>query len=226
MKDKIKSYEHPGRPKYTPKYPRTNEWTFTDWMEANGIETNPASKNFGKGPNCTMLTLRKNKERDMWLHKQVGKKLVRTRLNPRSIMVGVRGVTAEPNSEKGLGRRAELFSLRSKGVISHDAPVAKAPKAVKDTTKVKRKYTRKVVSTSQTPTADILDKIHAALAPDPVPAPALTVPAVTIVPEVAPAPAPEPVAETAPAPVIEAPATSTLPVANLEPVPTSTLVNS
>ena len=222
---KINKYVNPGRPKYTPKYPRGNEWTFTQFMAANDIETNPASKRFGKGPNCTMLTLRKNMERDMWFHGK-GKPCVsanRTTANPRSLMVKVRGVTAEPVGEKGLGRRAGLYALRAKGVTSHVAPVVKAPKAVKTPkvqATVKRKYTRKVVSTSQTPTADVLDKIHAALAaPDP--APALIVPAVKIAPEAVPAPAPDPVVEVpapAPDPMVEAPATSTLPVASLEPV--------
>jgi hypothetical protein len=181
---KQNKHSHPGRPKYAPKFPRSNEWTFTQFMEANDIETNPDSAKFGKGPNCTMLTLRKFMKRDMWIVKG---KVVRAR--PNSLLINVRGVTAEPNSESGLGRRANLYALRSKGVTSH-APVAKpasTPKAVK--VKAPRKV-RTPKSTSQTPTADVLDKIHAALA-TPEPAPALTVPAVTIAPE-APAPAPAP----------------------------------
>ena len=203
-------HDHPGRPRYTPVYPRTKEWTFTDWMEVNGIETNPDSAKFGKGPNCTMLTLRKNMERDMFFHKK-GKRCVaanRTTANPRSIIVQVRGVTAEPNSKSGLGRRANLYALRSKGVTSKATPATSAPKATRKA--------KAPASTSQTPTADALDKIHAALAA-PEPTPSVTVPAVTITPEVTPAPAatPEPVAET-PAPAPEAaPA-----------VPVSTLANS
>jgi hypothetical protein len=194
---KQSKHDHPGRPKYTPVYPRTKEWTFTDWMEANGIDTDPDSKEFGKGSNCTMLTLRKNMERDMYFHKP-GKAVIaanRTRGNPRSNMVIVRGVTAEPNSESGLGRRATLYALRSKGVsVKHTTvtPKASTKPAVKASAK------------SQTPVSDALDKIHAALTtPDPAPA-VVTVPAVTIAPEtpapVVPAPAPAPVAET-PAPV-------------------------
>jgi hypothetical protein len=212
---KQNKHSHPGRPKYMPKFPRSNEWTFTQFMEANDIETNPASKEFGKGPHCTMLTLRKFMKRDMWNVKGKGRnKVVRAR--PNSLIVNVRGVTAEPNSESGLGRRANLYALRSKGVTSH-APVAKpasTPKAVKAPRKA-----RTPKSTSQTPTADKLDAIHAILAQPSTPTPALTVPAVTIAPEV-PAPAPEaapaPVAVEAPAPVAEAaPAPEAAPVATL-----------
>jgi hypothetical protein len=209
-KKNIAKHDGPGRPKYTPKFPRSNEWTFTQFMEVNGIETNSDSAKFGKGPNCTMLTLRKFMKRDMNILDKKGKIV---RANPRSLVVNVRGVTAEPNSESGLGRRANLYALRSKGVTSHAPAKTVAPKA----TKAPRK-TRTPASTSQTPTADALDKIHAALAaPDP--APAVTVPAVTITPEVTPAPAP--VAET-PAPAPEA---APAPVAETAPV-TTTLVNS
>jgi hypothetical protein len=214
---KQNQHSHPGRPKYTPVYPRTKEWTFTDWMEANGIDINPDSKSFGKGPNCTMLTLRKAMERDMFFHKQ-GKRIVaanRTTANPRSLMLVVRGVTAEPNSESGLGRRATLYCLRAKGASVKHATVAprkaRTPKA-----------------TSQTPTSDALDKIHAALAaPTPELAPAaVTIPAVTIAPAPAPEAAPAPVAET-PAPAPEAaPAPVATPAPVLETVPVSTLVNS
>jgi hypothetical protein len=229
---KQNQHSHPGRPKYTPVYPRTKEWTFTDWMEANGIDINPNSKSFGKGPNCTMLTLRKAMERDMFFHKQ-GKRIVaanRTKANPRSTMLVVRGVTAEPNSESGLGRRATLYCLRAKGASVKHATVA--PKASAKPA-VKAKASAKISTKSQTPVSDALDKIHAALAtPDPVPAtPTLTVPAVTIAPEATPAPvipvapAPEPVAET-PAPVIPeaAPAPVVTETATLAPV--STLANS
>lgn len=205
---------HPGRPKYAPKFPRSKEWTFTQFMEANGIEINSDSAKFGKGPNCTMLTLRKYMARD-------------NQKKGHSEIVSVRGVTAEPNSESGLGRRANLYALRSKGVTPHVPAVKPVKVSTPKTAKVKTPRTPK--STSQTPTADALDRIHAMLAtPDPVtPVPALTVPVVTIAPE-----APVAVPEAAPAPVVEAPATSTLPVASLEPgaydapAPVSTLVNS
>jgi hypothetical protein len=219
---KQNKHSHPGRPKYMPKFPRSNEWTFTQFMEANDIETNPASKEFGKGPHCTMLTLRKFMKRDMWNVKGKGRNKV-VRACPNSVIVNVRGVTAEPNSESGLGRRANLYALRAKGVTSHVPAVkpvkATAPKTAKvSTAKVK---TPRAVRTpkSQTPTADKLDAIHAILAQPSTPTPALTVPAVVIAPE-APAPAPEaapapaaPVAEVAPA-APAAPVAETAPVAS------------
>jgi hypothetical protein len=161
-------HENPGRPKYIPAFPRSKEWTFTDWMEANGINTNPDSKDFGKGPKCTMLTLRKHLERDMYFHKE-GKRPIaenRTKANPRSTVLILKDVTSEPNSDSGLGRRAYLYSLRA-------------------TASVKRATTTKTTdkpSKSQTPTADALDKIKAALLDTPSTAP-VTVPAVTITPE-------------------------------------------
>lgn len=216
---KQNKHTHPGRPKYTPKFPRNREFTFTQFMEANDIETNPDSAKFGKGPNCTMLTLRKFMKRDMFILDGKGKI---KRARPNSLLINVRGVTAEPNSESGLGRRANLFALRvNKDSISKPAPKASAPKATKAARKVR---TPKVTaSTSQTPTADALDKIHEALA---APTPALTVPAVTIAPEATPAPAPAPVA---PAPAPEAaPAAAVTPEAAPAPVaaPVATLANS
>ena len=208
------THDHPGRPRYTMKFPTRKEWTFTDLMNANGVETNPKSKRFGKGDNCTMLTLRKNLKHDMYLLDKKGKIL---RVNPRSQVCLIDGVTAEPDSESGLGRRALLYCLRvNKDNVSKPVTKASTPKAT--IAKAPRKA-RTPKSTSQTPTADALDKIHAALAA-PEPTPAVTVPAVTITPEVTPAPAPEvaPVAETAPAPE---------PVAEVAPAaPVATLVNS
>lgn len=189
-----KQYDSPGRPKYTPKFPKRAEFTFIQFMEINGVETNPASKNYGKGPNCTMLTLRKFLTRDA---KKLG----------RSQLFRVRGVTAEPNSKDGLGRRGYLYSVRAGAKAVKvakaprkvkTAPVAKAPKApagLSDATKTYEDI------------KNILAQPSPAIAPE-VPAVAVTVPVVTIAPEPAPAPAP----------AVEAPATSTLPVANLEPV--------
>jgi hypothetical protein len=154
--------------------------------------------------------VRKNLKNDMYILHPKTKKIVR--VNPRSEVVIVKGVTAEPNSETGLGRRGLVYCLRvNKGSIK--MPKASTPKVAKAPRKA-----RTPKSTSQTPTADALDKIHAALA---APEPAVTVPAVTIAPE-APAPAP---AEVAPAPVAE-------PVAEVAPAPApvaepvSTLANS
>jgi hypothetical protein len=124
-------------------------------------------------------------------------------------------VTAEPNSESGLGRRANLYALRvNKDSISKPTAKVAAPKAARKPRAVK-------TSTSQTPTADALDKIHAALAaPEPA---SVTVPAVTIAPEATPAPAPEvtptPAPEAAPVAAVEA---APAPVAE----PVATLANS
>lgn len=211
------THDHPGRPRYEMKFPTRKEWTFTDLMRTNEVETNPKSKRFGKGPHCTMLTLRKNMEADMYLHKE-GKPLIsknRIRVNPRSQVCLIDGVTAEPDSESGLGRRALLYCLR----INKDS-VSKAPRATSTpkATKAPRKA-KATAPVSQTPTADALDKIHAALAaPDP--APAVVVPAVTITPEATPAPTPEVTPEATPAtaevaPTPEAPAPVAEPVATL-----------
>jgi len=129
-------HDHPGRPRYEMKFPRSAEWTFTQLMAVNGVDTDKGSKTFGKGPNCTMLTLRKNLEADMYLHAE-GKPCIskhRTRVNPRSQVCLVDGVTAEPDSESGLGRRAALFRLRSVAAKDHSkdkAPKAKAPRKAK-----------------------------------------------------------------------------------------------
>lgn len=213
---KQNKYTHPGRPRHSMRWPKSKQFTFTDIMDANGCDTK-AGKHYGKkvgDDGCAMLTLRKYMARD-------------NQKKGHSEIVSVRGVTAEPNSESGLGRRANLYALRSKGVTPHVPAVKPVKVSTPKTAKVKTPRTPK--STSQTPTADALDRIHAMLAtPDPVtPVPALTVPVVTIAPE-----APVAVPEAAPAPVVEAPATSTLPVASLEPgaydapAPVSTLVNS
>lgn len=186
-----RKHDGPGRPKYEPVFPRTKEWSFTDFMEVNGININPNSKDFGKGPNCTMLTLRKFMARDA---KKMG----------HSLITKIKGVTSEPNSKDGLGRRAYLYSLRAKANVKRvSAPKAEAPADVESTV---------------TPHDDVSDatkhyeEIKAILA-----APStVTIPAVTIAPEVTPAP--EPVAtveETKTEPV--APVAETAPVAT-EPV--------
>jgi hypothetical protein len=206
---------HPGRPRYEMQFPTRKEWTFTDLMGANGVETDPTSKQYGKGDKCTMLTLRKNIEADMYSHKP-GKPLVaknRTRVNPHSQVVLIPNVTAEPESENGLGRRALLYCLR----VNKDSVLATPRKAI--TSKV-AKTPRKVKTTaitSQTPTADVLDQIHKDLAtPTPVLAPetppVLTVPVVSITPD--PIPVEVPVSITPePTPAPEAIAAETAVVA-------------
>ena len=166
-------HDHPGRPKYTLRLPTRKEFTFQDILEVNGVETNPAAKNYGKGENCSLLTVRKNLKRDMYiLHPKSGKIL---RVNPRSRVCLVKGVTAEPNSTTGLGRRALVYCLReNKDNVSKPTVKTATPKAAKATRKA-----RTPKATSQTPTADALDAIHKALAtPDPVvPAPVVETPA-------------------------------------------------
>jgi hypothetical protein len=126
-KNTIGTREHPGRPRYEMKYPKSAEWTFTQLMKANGVNTELGSKTFGKGENCTMLTLRKNLKHDMFTKSK--------RVNPHSVVVAVMGATAEPDSESGLGRRAKLYRLRTVAAKDHSA--AKAPsKASKVNTEV------------------------------------------------------------------------------------------
>jgi len=209
MKNKSKNksvitHDHPGRPRYEMKFPRSAEWTFTQLMAANGVCTDknatmevpskrkngkPRTVNlFGKGPKCSLLTLRKNLEHDMYLHVE-GKPCIskyRTRVNPRSMVVEVKGVTAEPDSESGLGRRAGLFRLRSVPAKDHadDKAPSKAPRKVSIKTTV----------------AETIEAAKAILAE---PAAVVTI---------APAPAPvEPVIPVAPAPVAEVPAPAPAP---------------
>lgn len=85
----------PGRPLYVPKFPRKVEWTLKDFCVAN--EVDPET---GKGPRCSKLTLIK------WLGRDKARK-------GRSLVKRL-DHTAAPDSEKGLGRKAFLFSLREK----------------------------------------------------------------------------------------------------------------
>lgn len=215
-------YDHPGRPRYTMKFPTSAEWTFTQLMARNGVETDPKSKRFGKGEDCTMLTLRKNMEADMYLHKE-GKPLIskwRTRVNARSQVVLVEGVTAEPDSESGLGRRALLYRLRSVPAKVHAKPAKVAPKA-----KAPRKArTPKTAPGDVSESTKQYEEIKAILA---APTPAVTI---TPTPEVAPVipTAPAPVAVEVPAPAPEAPAAEVVPVAEtpaLTPVSAASLVS-
>lgn len=94
MKTKVtKSYDHPGRPAYIPAVPRSR-FTMNDLCEANGVNLKS-----GKGKNCSRLTLVK------WVAKQLD--------NKRSgLIVKVKDETSEPNSKKGLGRKAFLYIRR------------------------------------------------------------------------------------------------------------------
>ena len=125
-KNTIVTHEHPGRPRYEMKYPKAAEWTFTQLMRVNGVNTEKGSKDFGKGANCTMLTLRKNLDHVMYVCGADGKIKQPKKLSAHSFVVPVTGVTAEPDSESGLGRRAKLFRLRS--VAAKDHSLDKAPR--------------------------------------------------------------------------------------------------
>lgn len=170
---KATKYDHPGRPMYDPSFPRTKEFTFTDFEIANGV--NPKT---GKGKECTTLTLRKWLKRDK---AKVG----------HSVLVRIKGVTADPMSKKGLGRRAYLYSLRSK-VNATRTPKAATP-APSDVSEATKSY-------EATKAALLSDTSVPVTAPAPEPTP-----------EVTPTPAPE----TAP---VEAVA-ETAPVANETPAP-------
>ena len=219
-------HNSPGRPKYALRLPTRKEFTFQDILESNGVEIDPKSKGYGKGGECSLLTVRKGLKRDMYILHPKTKKILR--VNPRSRVCLVKGVTSEPNSTTGLGRRSLVYCLRvNKDSVSKPAAKAVAPAAVKAAVAPKTTAPKAVrtprAPKSQTPTADTLDLIHDALAaPDPV-APvspvieqapvALTVPAIVIAPPVA---APE-AAPVAPAPVAaeSAEAATPAPVATL-----------
>ena len=128
MKNKniIVTHEHPGRPRYEMKFPRLAEWTFTQLMRVNDVNTDRGSEDFGKGANCTMLTLRKNLDRVMYQLDANGKIKQPKKLSSHSIVVPVVGVTAEPDTESGLGRRAKLYRLRT--VAAKDHSLDKAPR--------------------------------------------------------------------------------------------------
>lgn len=183
MKKNTSKHNSPGRPKYTPIFPRTKEWTFTDLMEVNGIDTNSDHKNFGKGPDCTMLTLRKFMARDS---KKLG----------RSMIFKVRGVTCEPNSNTGLGRRAYLYSLRANAAVKRAAAAPSTPRKAKsveangtpatdvsDATKQYEDLKNSLLAPSPVLVAPVLEP--AIIEPATVIPEAVIIPAVTIAPEVA-----------------------------------------
>ena len=189
-KQGVVTHDHPGRPRYEMKFPRSAEWTFTQLMAANGVETDKSSKRFGKGDRCSMLTLRKNLKHDMFRADGARK--------ATSLVVEVKGVTAEPDSDSGLGRRATLYRLRSVPAKDHstDKP---AKKMVKLSDEVKAILAEPVQVVTIVPTP----------APEPVAEPVAdntgTPPATATLPtvEVALNETPAPVAEVEAAPVAE-----------------------
>lgn len=165
MKNTTVKHNGPGRPMYNPVIPR-GKFTIAEFCEANGV--NPKT---GKGKACSKLTLIK------FLGRKQGKALI----------VRVKGETANPNSKKGLGRKAFLYTRRA-GVTVPKATAAP----------VKQTRTRK--ATAPTATSDYEATKSALLAPTP---------AVVITPDPTPAPETAPVVDVAPVsePVAETVAT-------------------
>ncbi len=102
-------HDHPGRPRYTMLFPKSLTFTFTALMAANGVDVRKnlgngrENENYGKGDNATMLTIRKN---------------LKYLLNRKQIFL-MKGYTAVPDSDDGLGRRGLLYRHA-------DTPFAKA----------------------------------------------------------------------------------------------------
>jgi hypothetical protein len=206
----------PGRPSYDESrgmaFPKHRPFSFREYCSAQGMEFRKSDGKYIKGTGrCTPLTLRKYMD---------------TRGCP---VIEAKGIFAEPLSKKGLGRKAFMLTLRDGFTPKNSVEVTRVSRPVEAkpdtatatpakrkytrkakatataTPKAKRKYTRKAtatvdVGTSQTPTADTLDKIHAALAAPtpalaPESAPVATVPVVEVPAPAAPAPAPAPVAQ-------------------------------
>ena len=105
----------PGRPKYIPAWPTKKEWTFTDFMVANGID--PVTK---KGGKCTILTLRKYLDADMYT--ETGN------ARSSSAVILVKGKLGEPTAPSGLGRKPLVYQLRAK--VSAAKPSTKTQKVV------------------------------------------------------------------------------------------------
>ena len=157
MSKNIKANRGPGRPAYSPKFPKSLKWTMADWCEANGI--NPKT---GKGPNCSKLTLIKYKN------------------NHPKDFVRVKNEFREPASKDGLGRKCFLFSLSARAKSAKATKAAKVSKKV--TVNVGTDYDAvKAALLAPTPTVDIPAPVE--VTPEVVPAVAETVTA----PEATPA---------------------------------------
>ena len=95
------NYDKPGRPRYKMICPALAAFTFTELMEANGVDTQKYLKNgkvnkgYAKGVNCSMLTCRKN---------------LKYQLATGEVCL-MKGYTAVPVSNDGqsLGRRGLLY---------------------------------------------------------------------------------------------------------------------
>jgi hypothetical protein len=174
---KVKS-AGPGRPKYTPTFPRSAKFSFADFCESNGIDLET-----GKGDRCTILTLRKFLTRDMFTVDKNGGK----RRRPNSLVTIVEGEYAAPRGDSGLGRKGLLFQLRDKAT----AAVAKTP-TVKAASAPKAKSKKVKTVKTDAPVADTglsqeTQAYEAAKEALLAPTPAVTI-----------APTPDPIAETAP----------------------------
>jgi hypothetical protein len=165
----VETKQGPGRPKYEPTIPRKTRFTFQDFMAANGV--NPET---GKGEKCSKLTL------NNWMKRNEGK---------NSPIVRLKGISAKPNSETGLGRKQFVFCKRADYAdqqaaidLVNDAKAAKA--AAKPIAKVKAVKV-KATKVKATPVSvnvgqgKTYDEVKAALL---APSPAVTVPVVDITP--------------------------------------------
>ncbi len=181
MKNTQVKQSGPGRPRYSPKFPAKLRWTMLDFQLRNGV--NPTT---GKGDNCSKLTLVK------FLADQLR--------NTRSgLIVKLKGETTAPSSDSGLGRKAFLYTLRSRKdeVTAKTATVKPKAKKALDTA------SKSTVSVKIAP-APSYEETKAALG--------LTAPVAEAAPEPV-APAPMPTAETAPGPT-EPTASEVAPVAS------------
>jgi hypothetical protein len=167
----------PGRPKYTPKFPRSLRFTFGDLCVTNGV--NPDTL---KGDNCTGLTLRKYLKRDK---ARKGK----------SNIVMLKGQFGKPDSKDGLGKPPFLYCLRERLADAGVTPAAKSKASKKPLAKAKASSVTvplatvpdaaPVVDAVSTATKDY-EAQKAALLATPVPVVAISTPAPTPAPDAAP----------------------------------------
>lgn len=175
-----------GRPSYQVKWPY-NKFTFNQLLEHNGVNLKT-----GKGKNCSRLTLFKH--------------LQAATTGTKSVIVKMEG-TREPNSKKGLGRKAYVFMRRDKFNALKSA----------STSKVSVKVSARKVSTKVNANASAdYEAMKTALATPtpaaaPTPEPVIPTPAPVATAPVIVEPAPAPVAET-----VEAVANT---IATTEPAP-------
>ena len=190
-----------GRPKYQPVFPRTAKWTFLDFAEANGVDTKTEKngKRIMKGTKCTILTLRKFLDRDMY---PMDSKNKPDRSNPRrNSLVVLTDELASSVSANKLGRKSFMFQLRVKAQVVKvaKAQVVKAVKTSKtrEVSKETQSYEAKKAELLAPTTAVTITPVETAPVVE-----AVTAPVTTPVETVAPAPV-ETVTPT-PAPVLEA----------------------